>query len=82
MGFLQVGEEKIDLFFQICDFLTHFLNSRFPQPEVNIIGLGETSLHAKNCTRKSFSQFEIMASNFPAKIIFAPQNGFPLIFFG
>ena len=82
MGFLQVGEGKIDLFFQICDFLTHFLNSWFPQPEVNIIGLGETSLHAKNCTRKSFTQFEIMASNFPAKMIFAPQNGFPLIFFG
>ena len=81
MGFLQVGEEKIDLFFQICDFLTHFLKSGFPQPEVNIIGLGETSLHAKNCTRKSFTQFEIMASNFPAKLIFAPQNGFPLIFF-
>ena len=82
MGFLQVGEEKIDLFFQICDFLTHFLNSRFPQPEVNIIGLGETSLHAKNCTRKSFSHSEILASNFPAKTNFAPQNRFPLIFLG
>ena len=23
-----------------------------------------------------------MASNFPAKMIFAPQNGFPLIFLG